>query len=83
MPHPLSVYVDTYGTGQVDETALGLKINEMVDLSPRGIRQRLGLNAPIYARTSAYGHFGRAPDADGGFGWEKLDLVDDLKSTFA
>ena len=83
VPHPLSVYVDTYGTGQVDETALGLKINEMVDLSPRGIRQRLGLNAPIYARTSAYGHFGRAPDADGGFGWEKLDLVDDLKSAFA
>ncbi len=83
VPHPLSVYVDTYGTGQVDETQLGLKINEMVDLSPRGIRQRLGMNAPIYARTAAYGHFGRAPDSDGGFGWEKLDLVDDLKSAFA
>ena len=55
----------------------------MVDLSPRGIRTSLALSNPIYARTSAYGHFGRTPDATGGFSWEKLDLVDDLKSAFA
>ena len=54
-----------------------------MDLSPRGIRQHLGLNKPIYARTSAYGHFGRAPEQDGGFSWEKTDLVADLKSAFA
>ena len=53
-----------------------------MDLSPRGIRQHLGLNKPIYARTSSYGHFGRAPEADGGFSWENLDLVDKLRAAF-
>ena len=79
---PLSVYVDTHGTGQVDEERLGTTLTKMVDLSPRGIRERLGLSRPIYARTAAYGHFGRAPDPDGGFSWERLDLVADLKSAF-
>ena len=78
--HPLSVYVDTYGTGKVDEEKLSDTLREVMDLSPRGIREHLHLNRPIYARTAAYGHFGRAPDADGGFSWEKRDLVDALKS---
>ncbi|WP_420331721.1 methionine adenosyltransferase [Oceanicaulis alexandrii] len=77
---PLSVYVDTHGTGDVDEARLENRLRELVDLSPRGIRTHLGLNRPIYERTSAYGHFGRTPDADGGFSWEKTDLVDALKS---
>jgi S-adenosylmethionine synthetase len=77
---PLSVYVDTHGTGDVDEAKLETALRELVDLSPRGIRTHLGLNRPIYERTSAYGHFGRTPDADGGFSWEKTDLVDALKS---
>ncbi len=81
--HPLSVYVDTHGTGQVDEEKLGRVLPELVDLSPRGIRTRLGLNRPIYARTAAYGHFGREPDADGGFSWERTDLVDALRSAVA
>jgi S-adenosylmethionine synthetase len=80
--HPLSVYVDTYGTGRVDEEKLGKVLNEVVDLSPRGIRECLALSNPIYARSSAYGHFGRTPDETGGFTWERLDLVDDLKSAF-
>ncbi len=80
---PLSVYVDTYGTGQVDEDRLSEVLQEMVDLSPRGIRERLKLNRPIYARTSAYGHFGREPDPDGGFSWERTDLVDSLNNAFA
>jgi S-adenosylmethionine synthetase len=79
---PLSVYVDTYGTGTVDEDKLSVLLQELMDLSPRGIRTHLGLNKPIYARTAAYGHFGRNPDADGGFSWEKLDLVDSLKRAF-
>jgi S-adenosylmethionine synthetase len=79
---PLSVYVDTAGTGQVDEDKLSAVLQELLDLSPRGIRTHLGLNKPIYARTSAYGHFGRKPEADGGFSWEKLDLVDTLKRAF-
>ncbi|MDA0702058.1 MAG: methionine adenosyltransferase [Proteobacteria bacterium] len=79
---PLSVYVDTYGTGQVDEAKLGKIIRELVDLSPRGIREHLSLSRPIYARTAAYGHFGRAPEADGGFSWERTDLVAALKSAF-
>ncbi|MBT5458343.1 MAG: methionine adenosyltransferase domain-containing protein, partial [Rhodospirillaceae bacterium] len=73
----------TYGTGQVDEDKLSSVLQEMVDLSPRGIREKLQLNRPIYARTSAYGHFGRAPEADGGFSWERTDLVDGLKGAFA
>jgi S-adenosylmethionine synthetase len=77
---PLSVYVDTHGTGQVDENKLGLALREVMDLSPRGIREHLGLSRPIYARTAAYGHFGRTPEADGGFSWERVDLVDSLKT---
>ncbi len=79
---PLSVFINTNGTGRVDEEKLSVVIQDMVDLSPRGIREHLGLSRPIYARTAAYGHFGRAPDADGGFSWERTDLVDDLKSAF-
>jgi S-adenosylmethionine synthetase len=77
---PLSLYVDTEGA--VDEDKLGRVLQELMDLSPRGIRTHLGLNKPIYARTSAYGHFGRTPDADGGFSWERLDLVDELRRAF-
>jgi S-adenosylmethionine synthetase len=79
---PLSVYIDTNGTGQVDEEQLSKVLQDMVDLSPRGIREHLKLSRPIYARTAAYGHFGRPPDEDGGFSWERTDLVDDLKSAF-
>jgi S-adenosylmethionine synthetase len=80
--HPLSVYVDTQGTGQVDEEKLSKVLQELVSLSPRGIREHLKLNRAIYARTAAYGHFGRKPDKDGGFSWEKTDLVPQLKSAF-
>jgi S-adenosylmethionine synthetase len=79
---PLSIYVDTYGTGEVDELRLSRLLNEVMDLSPRGIREHLELNRPIYARTSAYGHFGRANEADGGFSWEKTNLVDELRRAF-
>jgi S-adenosylmethionine synthetase len=79
---PLSVYVDTSGTAKVDEVKLSKVIQQVVDLSPRGIRERLQLNRPIYARTAAYGHFGRAPETDGGFSWERTDLAKDLKSAF-
>jgi S-adenosylmethionine synthetase len=79
---PLSVYVDTHGTGKVDETKLEAVLPELMSLKPRGIRTHLKLNRPIYARTSAYGHFGREPDAEGGFSWEKTDLADQLKSAF-
>jgi hypothetical protein len=79
---PLSVYVDLGGTGQVDEAKLSRVLQELMDLSPRGIRTHLGLNKPIYARTAAYGHFGRAPDPDGGFSWERLDLVPELRRAF-
>jgi S-adenosylmethionine synthetase len=75
---PLSLYVNTSETGTVPETEIVDAIEQLMDLSPRGIRTHLGLNKPIYARTAAYGHFGRTPDADGGFSWEKLDLVDGL-----
>jgi S-adenosylmethionine synthetase len=79
---PLSVYVDTQGTGEVDEDKLSLVLQQLMDLSPRGIREHLNLNRPIYARTAAYGHFGRAPDGSGGFSWERLDLVGQLESAF-
>src|SRR4029077_8675309 len=79
---PLSVYIDTAGTGRVDEEKLSRVLQDLVDLSPRGIRTHLGLNKPIYARTAAYGHFGRTPDADGGFSWERLDLVSELRAAF-
>ena len=77
---PLSIYCDTYGTGQVDDAAIEAAIGKIIDLTPRGIREHLQLNKPIYQRTAAYGHFGRTPDADGGFSWEKTDLVDALKA---
>lgn len=79
---PLSVYIDTDGTGRVDEDQIAQKLIEMIDLSPRGIREHLQLSRPIYARTAAYGHFGRAPEADGGFSWERTDIADALKSAF-
>ncbi len=79
---PLSIYVDLHGTGRVDEGQLEAVLMDAMDLSPRGIRTHLGLNKPIYARTSAYGHFGRTPDADGGFSWERTDLAASLKSAF-
>jgi S-adenosylmethionine synthetase len=80
---PLSIYADLHGTGHVAEDKLEKVLMEAMRLSPRGIREHLHLNRPIYARTSAYGHFGRAPDATGGFSWEKTDLADQLKSHFA
>ena len=76
---PLSIYVDLHGTGQIPEARVEKALGEVMDLSPRGIREHLNLNRPIYARTAAYGHFGRTPDADGGFSWEKTDLVEPLK----
>ncbi|KXV31870.1 S-adenosylmethionine synthetase, partial [Gluconobacter japonicus] len=79
---PLSVYVDLDGTGKdIDEARLGLLLNEVVDLSPRGIRKHLRLNRPIYVPTSAYGHFGRVPNAAlDNFTWEQTDLVDTLRN---
>ena len=79
---PLSVYVETYGTATVDEQQLSSRIQEVVDLSPRGIREHLKLSRPIYARTAAYGHFGRAPTDDGGFSWERTDIADQLRAAF-
>jgi S-adenosylmethionine synthetase len=76
---PLSIYVDTHGTGLVDDEAIERAVAKAMDLTPRGIREHLGLNRPIYARTAAYGHFGRAPEADGGFSWERTDLIEALK----
>lgn len=76
---PLSVYVNTHGTGEVDEMELVKAISKTMDLSPRGIRTHLQLNKPIYKKTSSYGHFGRAPEADGSFSWEKCDLAEALK----
>jgi S-adenosylmethionine synthetase len=80
---PLSLYIDTHGTGRVDGCKLSDVLQSLVDLSPRGIREHLKLNRPIYARTAAYGHFGRAPEPDGGFSWERTDLVPALRSAFA
>ena len=76
---PLSVYVDTFGTGDADAEAIEAAVARVMDLTPRGIRQQLQMNKPIYQRTASYGHFGRAPEADGGFSWEKTDLVETLK----
>ncbi|MFT5799048.1 MAG: S-adenosylmethionine synthetase [Candidatus Azotimanducaceae bacterium] len=75
---PLSIYCDTFGTGEVNDAAIETAIDSVMDLTPRGIRSHLGLNKPIYERTAAYGHFGRDPEADGGFSWEKTDLVEAL-----
>ena len=77
---PLSVYADLHGTGEVDPAAVEKAVDAAMDLTPRGIRQHLGLNRPIYERTAAYGHFGRTPTADGGFSWERTDLVDALRA---
>jgi S-adenosylmethionine synthetase len=78
---PISFFVSTT-EGKVDEDRLGIVLQELVDLTPRGIRKHLKLNKPIYARTAAYGHFGREPEQDGGFSWEKTDLADELKRRF-
>ncbi|WP_179379210.1 methionine adenosyltransferase [Jannaschia marina] len=75
---PLSIYADLHGTGDVDPAAVEAAIRTTMDLTPRGIRTHLGLNRPIYQRTAAYGHFGRAPEADGGFSWERTDLAEAL-----
>jgi S-adenosylmethionine synthetase len=80
---PLSLYIDTAGTARVDEEKLATVLQQLMDLSPRGIRTHLGLNKPIYARTAAYGHFGRQPEPDGGFSWERLDLAPALRSALA
>jgi S-adenosylmethionine synthetase len=80
---PLSIYADLHETGHVDEAKLEAVLMDVMDLSPRGIRTHLGLNKPIYARTSAYGHFGRAPENDGGFSWERTDIAGTLKSALA
>jgi S-adenosylmethionine synthetase len=79
---PLSVYVDTQGTGQADEEKISKVLQQLMSLTPRGIREHLGLNKAIYERTSAYGHFGRQPEKDGGFSWERTDLVKQLRSAF-
>ena len=76
---PLSIYCDTFGTGEVEPSAIEKAVAECMDLTPRGIREHLQMNRPIYSRTAAYGHFGRAPEADGGFSWEKTDLIEALK----
>ena len=76
---PLSIYCDTHGTGEVDAEGIERAIAQAMDLTPRGIRTHLGLNKPIYARTAAYGHFGREPEGDGAFSWERRDLVEALK----
>lgn len=79
---PLAVYVDTHGTGRVDEERLAAKLRQVMNLSPRGIREHLNLNRPIYARTTAYGHFGRPAEPDGGFSWERTDQVETLRAAF-
>ena len=77
---PLSIFVDTHRTSEVPEEAIERAVSEIMDLTPRGIREHLGLNRPIYQRTAAYGHFGRAPEEDGGFSWERTDLADRLRA---
>jgi S-adenosylmethionine synthetase len=77
---PLSIYADSYGTGQVEDAQIEKAVAEAMNLTPRGIREHLELNKPIYQRTAAYGHFGRKPEVDGGFSWEKTNLVDALKA---
>ena len=77
---PLSIYADTYGTGEVRDAEIEQAVGAVMDLTPRGIREHLGMNKPIYQRTAAYGHFGRTPAEDGGFSWEKTDLTDAIKA---
>jgi len=79
---PLSILVNTYGTGKVPDEKLSKALPEIIDLSPRGIREHLELSKPIYTRTAAYGHFGREPEIDGGFSWEKTELIKELKAFF-
>ena len=79
---PLSIYADLGDKGSISQDSLVKFLSDLVDLTPRGIRERLGLNKPIYKKTASYGHFGREPDQDGGFGWEKLDLVNALSNEF-
>ena len=76
---PLSIYADLHGTGEVDPAAVERAVEQSMDLTPRGIREHLQLNRPIYARTAAYGHFGRKPADDGGFSWERTDLAETLR----
>ncbi len=77
---PLSIFIDTFGTGKLEDDKLEPVLQKVMDLSPRGIREHLGLNKPIYERTAAYGHFGREPEADGGFSWERTDLAEAIKA---
>ncbi|WP_282120719.1 methionine adenosyltransferase [Ruegeria atlantica] len=77
---PLSIYADTHGTGEIPDAEIEKAVGQVMDLTPRGIRQHLQMNKPIYQRTAAYGHFGREPEADGGFSWERTDLADALKA---
>ena len=77
---PLSIFVNTDGTGTVDDARIGEVVGRVMDLRPKGIRTHLGLNRPIYERTAAYGHFGRTPDDAGGFSWERTDLIDAIKA---
>jgi S-adenosylmethionine synthetase len=79
---PLALYVSTHGTGHVDESTLPKVLRELVNLSPRGIREHLQLSRPIYKKTSSFGHFGRDPEESGHFSWERLDLVADLKRNY-
>ena len=80
---PLSIYADLHGTGNVEEAALEAALAEVMDLSPAGIRKHLDLRRPVYERTAAYGHFGRQPENDGGFSWERKDLAEPLKSALS
>tara|TARA_Y100000739_G_scaffold55381_1_gene44931 strand:- start:300 stop:551 length:252 start_codon:yes stop_codon:yes gene_type:complete len=75
-----SIFAETYGTGTVSRDIVERAISKSMDLSPKGIIDHLRLRRPIYSRTAAYGHFGRDPESDGGFSWEKLDLIDEIKS---
>jgi S-adenosylmethionine synthetase len=79
---PMSIYINTHDTGTIKESEISKKISQIMDLSPFGIKEKLSLNKPIYARTASYGHFGRSPDKDGGFSWEKTNLVESLKKIF-
>ena len=81
--HPLSIYVDTFGSGGVDDKQIENAIARSMDLTPRGIRTHLGLNKPIYQRTAAYGHFGRPHEKDGGFSWERMDLISELQKNLS
>ena len=77
---PLSIYVDTFGSSKVEEKRLESLIPKVVDLTPRGIIERLNLRKPIYEKTAAYGHFGRLPEDNGSFSWEKTDLVNEIRA---